>query len=59
MLTNVGGPLKESVNGDYTDGNKTMSLSQWSVENQVQQTSDTEAIVIERGSGLRKMIRRV
>ena len=59
MLANVGGPLKESVNGDYTDGNNTMTLSQWSIENQVQQISDTEALVIERGSGLRKMIRRV
>ena len=59
MLTNVGGPLKEDVNGDYTDGNITKSLSQWSIENQVQQISDTEAIVVERGSGGRKMIRRV
>lgn len=59
MLTNVGGPLTDSVNGDYTDGSTTMSLSQWSIENQVQQISDTEAIVVERGSGGRKMIRRV
>ena len=59
MLTNVGGPLKEDVNGDYTDGSTTKSLSQWSIENQVQQSSDTEAIVVERGSGGRKMIRRV
>jgi hypothetical protein len=59
MLTNVGGPLKEDVNGDYTDGSTTKSLSQWSIENQVQQISDTEAIVVERGSGGRKMIRRV
>jgi len=59
MLTNVGGPLQEDVNGDYTDGSTTKSLSQWSIENQVQQISDTEAIVVERGSGSRKMIRRV
>lgn len=59
MLTNVGGPLQEDVNGDYTDGSITKSLSQWSIENQVQQISDTEAIVVERGSGSRKMIRRV
>lgn len=59
MLTNVGGPLQEDVNGDYTDGSITKSLSQWSIENQVQQISDTEAIVVERGSGGRKMIRRV
>ena len=59
MLTNVGGPLKEDVNGDYTDGSITKSLSQWSNENQVQQISDTEAIVVERGSGGRKIIRRV
>lgn len=59
MLTNVGGPLTDSVNGDYTDGSSTMTLSQWSIENQVQQISDTEAIVVARGSGERKMIRRV
>jgi len=59
MLTNVVGVLNENVNGDYTDGSMTMSLSEWSMQNQVQQISDTEAIVIERGSGSRKMIRRV
>jgi len=59
MLTNIGGPLTDSVNGDYTDGSSTMTLSQWSIENQVQQISDTEAVVISRGSGERKMIRRV
>ena len=59
MLTNIGGPLTDSVNGDYTDGSSTMTLSQWSIENQVQQISDTEAIVVARGSGERKMIRRV
>ena len=59
MLTNVVGVLNENVNGDYTDGSMTMSLSGWSRQNQVQQISDTEAIVIERGSGSRKMIRRV
>lgn len=59
MLTNVVGVLDENVNGDYTDGSMTMSLSAWSMRNQVQQISDTEAIVIERGSGSRKMIRRV
>jgi hypothetical protein len=58
-LTNVVGVLNENVNGDYTDGSNTMSLSQWTMNNQVQQISDTEAIVIERGSGSRKMIRRV
>lgn len=58
-LTNVVGVLNENVNGDYTDGSNTMSLSQWTMDNQVQQISDTEAIVIERGSGSRKMIRRV
>lgn len=59
MLANVGGPLSDGVNADYTDGTSTMSLSQWSIENQVQQISDTEAVVIARGSGGRKMIRRV
>ena len=58
-LTNVVGVLNENVNGDYTDGSTTMSLSQWTMANQVQQISDTEAIVVERGSGSRKMIRRV
>jgi hypothetical protein len=36
-----------------------MSLAQWSIENKVQQTSDTEAMVIDRSSGNTKRIRRV
>ena len=58
-LSNIGGPLSDSVNAGYTDGNTTISLAQWSIENQVQPVSDTEAIVIDRSSGARKMIRRV
>ena len=58
-LSNIGGPLSDSVNAGYTDGNTTISLAQWSIENQVQPISDTEALVIDRSSGARKMIRRV
>jgi len=58
-LSNIGGPLSDSVNAGYTDENTTKSLAQWSIENQVQPISDTEAVVIDRSSGARKMIRRV
>lgn len=58
-LSNIGGPLSDSVNAGYTDGTTSKSLAQWSIENQVQAISDTEAIVIDRASGARKMIRRV
>jgi hypothetical protein len=55
----VGGPLSDQVNANYTDGNTSMSLAQWSIENTVSQTSDTEAIVIDRSSGQMKRVRRV
>ena len=47
----VGGPLSDQVNASYTDGTTSMSLAQWSIENTVSQTSDTEAVVIDRSSG--------
>jgi hypothetical protein len=59
QMGNIGGPLSDSVNGAYTDGQTSMSLAQWSIENNVQQTSDTEAMVIDRSSGNTKRIRRV
>ena len=55
----VGGPLSDQVNASYTDGTTSMSLAQWSIENTVSQTSDTEAVVIDRSSGLMKRVRRV
>ena len=55
----VGGPLSDQVNANYTDGTTSMSLAQWSIENTVSQTSDTEAVVIDRSSGMMKRIRRV
>ena len=55
----VGGPLSDQVNANYTDGTTSMSLAQWSIENTVSQTSDTEAVVIDRSSGLMKRVRRV
>ena len=55
----VGGPLSDQVNANYTDGTNSMSLAQWAIENTVSQTSDTEAVVIDRSSGMMKRIRRV
>ena len=55
----VGGPLSDQVNSNYTDGTTSMSLAQWSIENTVSQTSDTEAVVIDRSSGAMKRVRRV
>jgi len=59
MLTNVNGPVQDTQNSGYTDGTTTLPLSEWSISHQVQRISDTEAVVIMRGSGERKMIRRV
>ena len=58
-LKSVNGNLNESVNQSYTDGSRTMSLAQWSIEYDVSQISDTEAYAVSRSSGERKMIRRV
>jgi len=55
----VGGPLSDQVNANYTDGQTSMSLAQWAIENTVSQTSDTEAVVIDRSSGAMKRVRRV
>jgi len=55
----VGGPLSDQVNSSYTDGTTSMSLAQWAIENTVSQTSDTEAVVIDRSSGAMKRVRRV
>jgi len=55
----VGGPLSDQVNSNYTDGQTSMSLAQWAIENTVSQTSDTEAVVIDRSSGAMKRVRRV
>ena len=55
----VGGPLSDKVNASYTDGTTSMSLAQWAIENTVSQTSDTEAVVIDRSSGAMKRVRRV
>jgi len=55
----VGGPLSDQVNANYTDGTTSMSLAQWAIENTVSQTSDTEAVVIDRSSGQMKRVRRV
>jgi len=55
----VGGPLSDQVNSNYTDGTTSMSLAQWAIENTVSQTSDTEAVVIDRSSGQMKRVRRV
>lgn len=55
----VGGPLSEKVNANYTDGTTSMSLAQWAIENTVSQSSDTEAVVIDRSSGAMKRVRRV
>ena len=55
----VGGPLSDQVNASYTDGTTSMSLAQWAIENTVSQTSDTEAVVIDRSSGQMKRVRRV
>ena len=55
----VGGPLSDKVNANYTDGTTSMSLAQWAIENTVSQTSDTEAVVIDRSSGAMKRVRRV
>ena len=55
----VGGPLSDQLNQSYTDGQTSMSLAQWSIENTVSQSSDTEAVVIDRSSGAMKRIRRV
>ena len=58
-MGSIGGPLSDAVNASYTDGQTSKSLAQWSIENSVQQTSDTEAMVIDRSSGNTKRIRRV
>ena len=55
----VGGPLSDKVNANYTDGTTSMSLAQWAIENTVSQSSDTEAVVVDRSSGAMKRIRRV
>ena len=55
----VGGPLSDKVNANYTDGTTSMSLAQWAIENTVSQSSDTEAVVIDRSSGQMKRVRRV
>ena len=55
----VGGPLSDQVNANYTDGTTSMSLAQWAIENTVNQSSDTEAVVIDRSSGAMKRVRRV
>ena len=55
----VGGPLSDKVNANYTDGQTSMSLAQWAIENTVSQSSDTEAVVIDRSSGAMKRVRRV
>ena len=55
----VGGPLSDQVNANYTDGTTSMSLAQWAIENTVSQSSDTEAVVIDRSSGAMKRVRRV
>ena len=55
----VGGPLSDKVNANYTDGATSMSLAQWAQENTVSQSSDTEAVVIDRSSGAMKRVRRV
>ena len=56
----VGGPLSDKVNANYTDGtNFNESLAQWAIENTVSQSSDTEAVVIDRSSGAMKRVRRV
>ena len=55
----VGGPLSDKVNANYTDGTTSMSLAQWAIENTVSQSSDTEAVVIDRSSGAMKRVRRV
>lgn len=58
-LQSVHGTLSANVNQSYTDGSRTMSLSQWSIEYDVSQISDTEAFAVSRASGERSMIRRV
>jgi len=58
-LQSVHGNLSAGVNQSYTDGSKTMSLSQWSIEYDVSQISDSEAFAVSRSSGERTMIRRV
>ena len=45
-LKSVNGNLNESVNQSYTDGSRTMSLAQWSIEFDVSQISDTEAYAV-------------
>jgi hypothetical protein len=58
-LQSVHGNLSAGMNQSYTDGSRTMSLSQWSIEYDVSQTSDSEAFAVSRSSGERTMIRRV
>ena len=58
-LQSVHGTLSAGMNQSYTDGSRTMSLSQWSIEYDVSQISDTEAFAVSRASGERSMIRRV
>ncbi len=58
-LQSVHGNLSAGMNQNYTDGSRTMSLSQWSIDYDVSQTSDSEAFAVSRSSGVRTMIRRV
>ena len=58
-LQSVHGNLSAGMNQSYTDGSRTMSLSQWSIDYDVSQTSDSEAFAVSRSSGVRTMIRRV
>ena len=58
-LQSIHGNLSSSTNASYTNGSKTMSLAQWSIDYDVSQTSDSEAFAVSRSSGIRTMIRRV
>jgi len=58
-LQSIHGNLSSSTNASYTNGSKTMSLAQWSIDYDVSQTSDSEAVAVSRSSGIRTMIRRV
>ena len=58
-LQSIHGNLSSSTNASYTNGSKTMSLAQWSIDYDVSQISDSEAVAVSRSSGIRTMIRRV
>ena len=58
-LQSIHGNLSSSTNASYTNGSKTMSLAQWSIDFDVSQISDSEAVAVSRSSGIRTMIRRV